>query len=105
MCMCMFIPHLLKSDESVIKNYLQLEELQEMRVQSLRQEDPFEKRLSTCSNIPAWRIPWTEEPGGLHTVPGIAENQTRLSTQSLSLSRLSVEGDLSLFPCLGYKYK
>ena len=97
MCMCMFIPHLLKSDATgrAAGNAGSIS----------ASEDPFEKRLSTCSNIPAWRIPWTEEPGGLHTVPGIAENQTRLSTQSLSLSRLSVEGDLSVFPCLGYKYK
>ena len=31
------------------------------------------------SSILAWRIPWTEEPGGLHTVHGVAHSQTRLS--------------------------
>ena len=30
-----------------------------------RQEDPLEKGLATHSSIPAWEIPWTEEPGGL----------------------------------------
>ena len=30
------------------------------------QEDPLEKEMATHSNILAWKIPWTEEPGGLH---------------------------------------
>ena len=37
----------------------------ETQVQSLDQEDPLEKGMSTHSSILAWRIPWTEEPGGL----------------------------------------
>ena len=36
----------------------------ETRVQSLGQEDPLEKEMATYSSILAWRIPWTEEPGG-----------------------------------------
>ena len=39
--------------------------MQETRVQSLGQEDPLEKKTATPSSILAWRIPWTEEPGGL----------------------------------------
>ena len=39
--------------------------MQEAWVQSLGQEDPLEKGMTTHSSIPAWRIPWTEEPGGL----------------------------------------
>ena len=38
---------------------------QETRVQSLGQEDVLEKGMATHSSILAWRIPWTEEPGGL----------------------------------------
>jgi len=34
-------------------------------VQSLGQEDPVEKEMATHSRILAWKIPWTEEPGGL----------------------------------------
>ena len=34
-------------------------------VQSLSQEDALEKEMATCSSTLAWRIPWTEEPGGL----------------------------------------
>ena len=41
--------------------------MQETRVQSLGQEDPLEKEMATHSSILAWRIPWTEEPGGLQT--------------------------------------
>ena len=39
-----------------------------MRVQSLGQEDPLEKGMATHSSILAWRIPWTEEPGGLQSI-------------------------------------
>ena len=38
---------------------------QETQVQSLGWEGPLEKALATHSRILAWRIPWTEEPGGL----------------------------------------
>ena len=37
-------------------------------VQSLGQEDPLEKEMATHSSIVAWRIPWTEEPGGLQSM-------------------------------------
>ena len=39
--------------------------MQETWIQSLGQEDPLEKEMATHSSILAWRIPWTEEPGGL----------------------------------------
>ena len=39
--------------------------MQETRGQSLGREDPLEKKVATHSSILAWRIPWTEEPGGL----------------------------------------
>ena len=39
--------------------------MQETWAQSLDWEDPLEKRMATHSNIFSWRIPWTEEPGGL----------------------------------------
>ena len=38
---------------------------QVIQVQSLGQEDPLEKEIATHSRVLAWRIPWTEEPGGL----------------------------------------
>ena len=39
-----------------------------MWVQSLCQENPLEEKMATHSNILAWRIPWTEEPGGLQSM-------------------------------------
>ena len=46
-------------------------------VQSLGQEDPLEKGMATRASILAWRIPWTEEPGGLQAT-GL-QKQKRLS--------------------------
>ena len=44
-----------------------MQEIQEMRVQSLGREDTLEKEVATLSSMHAWRIPLTEESGGLHT--------------------------------------
>ena len=46
----------------MVKNLLAMQETQ---VRSLGQEDPLEKGMATHSSILAWRILWTEEPGGL----------------------------------------
>ena len=43
---------------------------QETWVRSLGQEDPLQKEMATHSNILAWKIPWTAEPGGLHSLWG-----------------------------------
>ena len=48
-------------------------------VQSLGRQDPLEKEMAIHSSTLAWKIPWTEEPGRLHTVHGVAKSQTRLS--------------------------
>ena len=45
-----------------------MQETEMTRVQSLHQEDPLEKEIATQSSIPAWRIPWTEEPGRLQAM-------------------------------------
>ena len=45
-----------------------MQELQEMWVRSLGQEDPLEEGITTHSSILAWRIPWTEDPGGLQSM-------------------------------------
>ena len=49
----------------MVKN---LPAVQETWVQSLGQEDPLEKGMATHSSVLAWRIPWTEEPGGLQSM-------------------------------------
>ena len=52
--------------------------MQETWVQSLGQEDPLEKEMATRSSILAWRIPWAEDPGGLHIGRG-SQSQTQLN--------------------------
>ena len=42
--------------------------MQETQIRSLGQEDPLEKGMATHSSILAWRIPWTEKPGGLYSM-------------------------------------
>ena len=50
----------------MVKNPTQ--EVQEMRGHSLGREDPLEEEMATHSSILAWKIPWTEEPGGLRSM-------------------------------------
>ena len=58
----------------MVKN---LPAMQETQVPSLGQEDPLEKEMATHSGILAWKIPRTEEPGGLQSM-GL-QSQTRLN--------------------------
>ena len=51
--------------------------MQEIQIPSLGLEDPLEKGMATHSSILAWRIPWTEEPGGLQFM-GL-QSRTQLS--------------------------
>ena len=53
---------------SVVQDPHAMQEPQETRVRSLSWEDPLEKGMATHSSIPAWRIPWTEEPGRLQSI-------------------------------------
>ena len=49
----------------MVKN---LPAMQEIQVQSLCWEDPLGKGMATHSSMLAWRIPWTEEPGGIQSI-------------------------------------
>ena len=51
--------------------------MREPRVRSLGWEDPLEKEMATHSSTLAWRIPWTEEPGGLQSMG--SQSRTGLS--------------------------
>ena len=58
-----------------------MQETQETRVRSLGQEDPLEEEMATHSSILAWKIPWTEEPGGLQSTGSQGSNMAEcLST-------------------------
>ena len=68
----------------MVKN---LPEMQDTQVRSLGQEDPLEKGMSTHSSILAWRIPWTEESGGLPSMESQLDTTERLT---FSLSNIIV---------------
>ena len=59
--------------------------IQETWVRSLGWKDPLEKGMATHTSILAWRIPWTEEPGGLYSPRGRKESDT---TERLTLTHL-----------------
>ena len=61
------VEYLERSLESslVAQRIKRLPAIQETQVQSLGWEDPLEKKMATHSSILVWRIPWTEEAGGL----------------------------------------
>ena len=67
-----------------------MQETQEMQFQSLDWEDPLEKEMATHSSILAWKIPWTEEPGGA-TLHGVTKIQTWLSTHTPPVDSVSLE--------------
>ena len=54
--------------------------MQEKQTQSLGWEDPLEREMATHSSILAWRIPWTEEPGGLQSMGSQGDRHDRAGT-------------------------
>ena len=82
----------------MVKN---LPAIQETQLQSLSWEDPLEKGMATHSNTLAWRIPWTEESGGVYSPwGGCKESDT---TEQLTHtpkghtgSRVSVQKNMSV---------
>ena len=69
--------------------------MRETLVQSLGWEDLLEKEMATHSSILVWKIPWTVEPGRLHTVHGVAKSRTRLS----NITSLAATAAKSLQSC------
>ena len=69
--------------------------MQETQVPSMGQEDPLEEEIPTHSSILAWRIPWTEETGGLQSI-GL-QSQTRLKRLKHSTA-LDLAGEGRVFP-------
>jgi len=71
-------------DSLVAQMVKRLRAMQETPVQSLGWEDPPEKEMATYSSTLAWKIPWTEEPGRLHTVHVVLKSWTPLSDFTFS---------------------
>ena len=70
--------------------------MQEMQVQFLGGEDRLEKGMATHSSFLPWRIPWTDEPGGLQSM-GVTKGWTYLKQLSTHRKRRQISG----FPGLG----
>ena len=70
--------------------------MQKIQVRSLGWEDPLEKRTATHSSVLAWRIPGTEEPGGLQSM-GVIKSQTRLSKKHTQFSSVQSLSHVRLF--------
>ena len=64
--------------------------MQETRVRSLGWEDPLEKAMAPHSSTLAWKIPWTEEPGGLQSVGSPRVGHDRATSPSIALVLLSL---------------
>ena len=64
---------------------------------NLGREDPLEKEMETYSNIPAWRIPWTERGAWQITVHGVAKSWTRLKGQSTSTNLVTIDSGYFFF--------
>ena len=64
--------------------------MREPQVQSLGQEDALEEEMATHSSILAWRIPQTEEPGGLQST-GLQRVRRNLATRQLQHKKMHVE--------------
>ena len=80
----------------------------EMHIRILGWEDPLEEGVATHSSILAWRIPWTEEPGGWGgaTVPRVTESQTQLKPLSTNPREyvLRRNGKVEILVCMNDIY-
>ena len=82
---------LLNRASLVARRVKNLPAMQETGVQSLGQEDPLEEGMATHSSILAQRIPWTEEPGRLHSMGSKELDKTEQLTLSLFKVRVITE--------------
>ena len=60
-----------------------------MQVRTLRREDPLEEDMATHSSVLAWRIPWTEEPGGLQSTGPQSQTQLKLLSMRVPVTSIS----------------
>ena len=98
--------HLLLGLTSLVAQTVKhLPTMRETRFQSLGGEDPLEKEMATHSSILAWKIPWTEEPGGLQSMGSQRVGHDWATSLSLSLviTQVTVVGGATVRFMLGGK--
>ena len=103
----LFKEHLDKKASLVAHVVKNLPAMQETQVPSLGWEDPLEKGMATHTSIVAWRIPWTEEPGGLQSMGHKESDTTEWLTSTLDKSvlwEISIR-DVSNMPGPGFASK
>ena len=76
-----------------VKDLPAIQEAQETWVQPLGQ-DPLEEGMATHSSILAWRIPWTEEPGGLHSMESQRQTLTEATENATKRTYRTAQGTL-----------
>ena len=72
--------------------------MQETQFQSLGWKDPLEKGIPTHSSIFAWRIPWTEEPGGLQSM-GLQRVRQDSATNTFTFQLMHIRNDRKVTLC------
>ena len=78
----------------VVKNPPAMQEMQEIRAKSQGQEDLLEEEMAVHFSILTWRIPWTEEPGGLQP---IGSQKVRVSTHTSPTKTVSYWGSRATY--------
>ena len=71
--------------------------MRETQVQSLGREDPMEKEMATHSSTLAWKIPWAEKPGELHSPWGLKELDTTEQLHFLNFEVISLPYSSAFF--------
>ena len=66
-----------------------MQEMQERRVRSLGREDPLEEDIANHSSVLTWRVPWTEEPGGLQSIGSHSQTQLKLLSMRVPVTSIS----------------
>ena len=75
-------------DSLIAQSVKKLPAMQETHIRFLGREDPLEKGMATHFSILAWRIPWTEEPGGLQTMGSQESDTTEVTKHARRNMRL-----------------
>ena len=81
-----------------VKNLPEMKEPQETQIQSLSWEDPLEEEMATHSSILAWRIPWTEEPGGLQSMGLQSWTQLKQLSRQALIRNIALTMSMSVDP-------
>ena len=83
----------------LVKNPLPIQETEETHIQSPGREDPLEEGMANDSSILAWRIPWTEQPGGLQStgLQRVGHDWSDWAQACILLLKIIIKGHLWCF--------